>query len=48
LEETNDHDLPWVMHKRCAEGEKAPCHASRRQPESRTDLLHNQIIRDLT
>lgn len=47
LEETNDHDLPGVVHERGAESEKAPCHASGGQPDSWADFLHDQVVRNL-
>jgi hypothetical protein len=37
-----------VVHECCAEGEKAPCHASDGQPEAGPDFLHDQVIRNLT
>ena len=47
LEETDDHDLPGVVHECRAESEKTPRHASGRQPESGADFLHDQVVRDL-
>lgn len=44
LEETDDHDLPGMMDESGAEGEETPCHAGGWKPDSRADLLHDQVV----
>lgn len=47
MEESDYHDLPWRVHEGRPKSEDTPDETGQRQPESRTDFLHDHVAGNL-
>jgi hypothetical protein len=48
LKKANNHDLPRMMYESRAERQQTPCQTGECEPDPRSDLLHHEVVRDLT